>query len=68
LKQDEVIKNEQSGKAIAVCTRFQPVNIPQAVGTQITIPSLYGITASLKNVENDLKGLVNSQNAKPKTE
>jgi serine protease Do len=49
---------QQSGKAIAVITRFQPVNIPQQAGSKIMIPSLYGIASSLKNIENDLKSLI----------
>jgi serine protease Do len=49
---------QQSGSVIAVVTRFQPVNIPQIEGTKIMIPSLYGITTSLKNIERDLNGLI----------
>lgn len=44
----------ESGKVISVCQRFQPVLIPQAQHA-IEIPSLYGITCSLKNIENELK-------------
>jgi len=46
----------ETGKAIAVCQRFQPVEIPQQ-SSAVSIPSLYGITISLKNIESDLKEL-----------
>src|SRR5208282_87234 len=48
------IIGEANGKAIAVCQKFQPVGIPQGSGS-VTIPSLYGITRSLKNIETDLR-------------
>lgn len=50
---------QQNGKAIAVISRFQPVNVPQRAGATVMIPSLYGIASSLKNIENEIKGLVN---------
>lgn len=42
---------QESGKAIAVVVRFQPVQIPQgaAGNIRITVPSLYGIASSLAN-------------------
>jgi serine protease Do len=46
----------ETGKAISVCIRFQPLPIPQQ-GITIQIPSLYGITVSLKNIQNDLTSL-----------
>lgn len=49
---------EQNGKALATITRFQPVNIPQLAGVKVMIPSLYGITTSLQNIENELKALI----------
>ena len=49
---------EESGKVISVCTQFQPVLIPQQNGFIIT-PSLYGVTSSLKNIETELKELIN---------
>jgi serine protease Do len=48
---------QDSGKVISVCVRFQPVDIPQS-GMKITIPSLYGITTSLKNIEADLRKMI----------
>jgi hypothetical protein len=48
---------EANGKAISVCQRFQPVGIPQGSGN-VTIPSLYGFTRSLKNVEADLRAIL----------
>lgn len=44
----------ESGKVVSVCVRFQPVNIRQGGGT-IMIPSNYGITSSLGNIESDLR-------------
>jgi len=43
---------EESGKVIAAVVRFQPVKIPQPGGDlRITVPSLYGVASSLKNLE-----------------
>jgi len=44
---------EENGQVISLCSRFQPVKIPQSEGN-VMIPSLYGITTSLKNIENFL--------------
>jgi serine protease Do len=49
---------QSTGKAIAVCTKFQPAAIPQVGGTKVEIPSLYGIASSLGNIENELTQLV----------
>jgi serine protease Do len=49
---------QENGKVISVCVRFQPVGIPQNENTHVTIPSLYGITASLKNIEKDFLALL----------
>lgn len=46
----------ETGKVFSVCSRFQPVFIPQLNGSVMT-PSLYGITTSIKNIEEDLKSL-----------
>lgn len=40
----------KSGKVISICVRFQPVKIPQQP-FPVTIPSLYGITSSLRNIK-----------------
>lgn len=48
-----IVLNE-NGKVISICSRFQPVNIQQ-LDAQIMVPSLYGITTSLKNIEDYLK-------------
>lgn len=47
---------EETGKVISVCTRFQPVMIKQTQGN-VAIPSLYGITVSLKNIEKEILAL-----------
>lgn len=47
---------ESSGRVISVCTRFQPVMIKQAQGATM-IPSLYGISVSLKNIESQIRSL-----------
>jgi len=47
----------ETGRAFSVCIRFQPVDIPQRVGV-VSIPSLYGVAVSLKNIEEDLRKLV----------
>lgn len=47
---------QESGKAIAVVVRFQPVEIAQqggAAGATVTIPSLYGVASSLTNINWD---------------
>jgi S1-C subfamily serine protease len=49
---------QESGKVIAVCIEFQPVDIPQSNGSKVTIPSQYSITSSLKNIENYLKDII----------
>jgi len=49
---------QETGKAISVCVRFQPVQIPQNRNVTITVPSLYGITSSLKNIESELKNFI----------
>jgi S1-C subfamily serine protease len=46
----------ESGKVISVCVEFQPVKIPQQ-DIQVEIPSLYGITVSLRNIQNELASL-----------
>lgn len=45
---------QKTGKAISVCVRFQPVEIPQQP-FPVTIPSLYGITSSLGNIKEYLQ-------------
>ncbi|MFA6520230.1 MAG: serine protease [Candidatus Paceibacterota bacterium] len=47
---------EETGRVISVCTRFQPVMIKQQQGN-VAIPSLYGITVSLKNIEKEILAL-----------
>ncbi|MDD2666342.1 MAG: serine protease [Methanocellales archaeon] len=48
------VVEEGTGCVISVCTKFQPVYIPQQ-NLSIMIPSLYGISISLKNIENELR-------------
>lgn len=48
----------ETGKAIAVCARFQPVLIPQQQNIRISVPSLYSIASSLANIESELKKLI----------
>jgi len=49
---------EESGKVIAAVVRFQTVKIPQPGGDlRITIPSLYGVASSLKNLETGFRKL-----------
>jgi len=52
---------QESGKVISVCIEFQPVDIPQSKDSKITIPSLYGITSSLKNIEVELRKIINKR-------
>jgi serine protease Do len=49
---------QENGKAISICTRFEPLNITQLDGSITTIPSLYGVTSSLKNIEEYLKNII----------
>lgn len=51
-----VVLNE-NGNVISVCASFQPVMIPQSSGS-VMIPSLYGISTSLKCVESDLRSII----------
>jgi predicted Zn-ribbon and HTH transcriptional regulator len=44
---------------VSVCQSFQPVQVRQNPQLAVTIPSLYGITRSLKNIEYDLKTILN---------
>jgi S1-C subfamily serine protease len=46
----------ESGKAVSVCVKFQPVVIPQQ-NIEIMVPSLYGITVSLRNIQDELTSL-----------
>jgi serine protease Do len=45
----------ETGKAISVCVRFQPQEMEDS---GIKVPSLYGITSSLQNIQNELKKLL----------
>lgn len=49
---------QETGKAISVCVRFQPTRIPQNKNVQVVIPSLYGISSSLKNIESELRAFI----------
>jgi len=51
-----IVVNE-TGRAFSVCIKFQPVDIPQRIGV-VSVPSLYGVAVSLKNIEEDLRTLV----------
>jgi S1-C subfamily serine protease len=44
----------ETGKVISVCIRPQPVSIRQDQKVSVTVPLLYGITSSLKNIEDYL--------------
>jgi hypothetical protein len=46
---------QETGKAIAVCLAFQYFDFPE---TQVKVPSLYGITSSLKNIEDELSKVI----------
>ena len=50
----------ETGKAIAVCARFQPVSVPQVKNTYVTIPSLYSVASSLANIKGTIKDLIKS--------
>ena len=39
----------QTGHVHAFCSRFQPVQIPQAAESAVMIPSLYGVAVRLSN-------------------
>jgi serine protease Do len=53
---------EETGRAFAVCSRFQPVAIPQPNGTAVMIPSLYGVVTSISNIASDLRRQLPSLN------
>jgi hypothetical protein len=46
---------ENGGRAIAVCTRFQPQQMKGSGGA--VVPSLYGIASSIANVQSELASL-----------
>jgi len=46
---------QETGRVVALCSRFQPVKIPQGGDINVSIPSLYGVATSLKNIEEELK-------------
>jgi len=54
----------ETGRVIAVCVRFQPVAIAQGVDPatqqprQVVIPSLYGVTTSLRNIATTLTPII----------
>jgi serine protease Do len=48
---------QETGKVIAVCLSFQYFKFPQD-GLEINVPSLYGITSSLKNIEAELSKVI----------
>lgn len=50
----------ETGRAIAVCARFQPVSIPQMQNVRVSVPSLYSIASSLANIKDDIKKLINT--------
>jgi serine protease Do len=49
---------QESGSAFAVCSRFQPVYIPQGHGPSMMIPSLYGVAVSIANIAADLRTIL----------
>jgi serine protease Do len=54
---------QESGRAFAVCSRFQPVMIPQPNGAAVMIPSLYGVVTSISNIATELRSLIPSLGA-----
>lgn len=48
----------ETGECVSVVVRFQPVKIPQEGKGAVRVPSLYGISSSLKNIENELKHIL----------
>lgn len=48
---------DETGKVVAVCQSYQTMEVPQVSGN-VTIPSLYGICRSLKNIESDLRTIM----------
>ena len=50
----------ETGAAFAVCSRFQPVAIPQSATEHVVIPSLYGIVSSISNIAGPLRQLLPS--------
>jgi len=51
---------KKTGKAISVCTKFQPVDIDQRENSYVTIPSLYSVSTPLGNIETDLRAHLES--------
>jgi hypothetical protein len=42
---------QETGEAIGVAVRFQPVRVRQSSDSFVTIPSLYGAASSVRNLE-----------------
>ncbi len=59
------VVDQRSGKAFAVVVRFQPFAMKQPSGDFIVLPSLYGISSSLANIEEDLKSFLPQSEAQP---
>jgi serine protease Do len=61
------IIDQRSGKAIAVVVRFQPFIMKQPSGDHIFLPSQYGISSSLANIEEEIKPYINHTDATKKS-
>ena len=48
----------ESGKVFAVCSRFQPLQVPQPGGGSVFVPSLYGVVTSISNIAAELASRV----------
>ena len=53
----------RSGRGISVVVRFQPFKMEQETGEEVELPSLYGISSSLKNIEAELRPLLKEEEA-----
>jgi serine protease Do len=50
--------DQESGHAVAVVVRFQPVRVPQGDSDSVVVPSLYGVASAITNIETDLRAVV----------
>jgi serine protease Do len=49
---------QETGEAVGVAVRFQPVRIEQSPGVYVVVPSLYGAASAVRNIADSLRASV----------
>lgn len=52
---------QETGEAIAVVVRFQPLSVPQRDRSDVVVPSLYGVASAVGNIQPTLRELMARQ-------